>query len=84
MTKLTAGEAKWIARLQKVLDACPSQRLGFYTIGDADVTIYNKKLDAEIGETQDSLGYDFGAAVQKHDAHLASVTFPSQVHSTAG
>lgn len=79
---LTKDEKRWIKRVQKALNECPSDRFGFYTIGDRDVEIYdksNKKVEL-IYET----GTDFCVAVEGADASLGELRFPSQVHSTAG
>ena len=37
MSELTAEERKWVKQVQKVLDKCPSKRIGFYTIGDNNI-----------------------------------------------
>ena len=78
--KLTADEARWIKRLQRVLNDCPSDRLGFYTIGDPNVSIYDKSGGAE----DDDSGLDFPQVVERHGAYLSSVYFPACVHSTVG
>lgn len=78
---MTPDEKKWVKRLQKVLNECPSKRLGFYTIGDPEVTIYDRDL-AEHAELEDR--EDFCGLVARMDAELGRVTFPAQVHSTAG
>jgi len=80
---LTDVESKWIAKLQKVLNGCPSRRLGFYTIGDSSIVIYDKSKDDAIEATATESGF-FCNAVDEHDAKLAEVTFPSNVHATAG
>lgn len=81
---LTAAEKKWLTSLQEVLDACPSKRLGFYTIGDPTVEVYDKRRDAKIDATLESgKATDFGPAVSLCKAHLGTISFPSQVHSTA-
>ncbi|EMK1274663.1 hypothetical protein V8M30_000246 [Serratia marcescens] len=54
MAELTAAERKWLNEVQKVLNRCPSTRLGFFTIGDKDVFVYDKRLDKQI--TKSSLG----------------------------
>lgn len=41
---LTKAEADWIRRLEKVLLACPSKRLGLFTIGDANLTVIDDKI----------------------------------------
>ncbi|MBV2144195.1 hypothetical protein KUG47_11895 [Falsochrobactrum sp. TDYN1] len=80
---LTNAESKWLKKLQKVLNECPSDRLGFYTIGDEGVFIYDKSFDAEINEFMNA-GKDFCIAVYELDADLDHILFPSNVHSTAG
>lgn len=76
----TVRELKWLAEVQAVLDRCPSKRLGFYTIGDREVTVYDKRFDAAI----DASGRDFGPAAYDLDAILGGISFPSNVHSTSG
>lgn len=78
---LSESEKAWIKRLQKTLDACPTKRLGFYTIGDCDVSIYDNRFDDIINETESG---EFCSAVHDCDAHLGEVIFPSPVHSTCG
>lgn len=81
---LNAAEKKWIAELQAVLDACPSKRLGFYTIGDPTIYIYDLRKEKQINDEQDR-GGDFCQAVCAVGADTdASLEFPSNVHSTAG
>lgn len=86
MSKLTTAEKKWIAEVQALLGACPSKRLGFYTIGDADVFIYNHDKELAIGGAQDdNPNADFGSAVDKCKASFDTwLTFPNCVHSVAG
>jgi hypothetical protein len=81
---LTPIERKWITKLQKVLDECPSDRMGFYTIGDSDISIYDRSVQSEIDAIIDTRDVDFGQAIEEVDAHLGSVCFPSHVHSTSG
>lgn len=81
MTKLTKAEAAWIKRVQAVLDECPSDRIGAFTIGDADVTLYDRTKEAEIGADSEQ---DFGKAVACAGAELGALRFPFQVHSTSG
>ncbi len=82
---LTDIERKWLNKLQKVLNECPSDRLGFYTIGDPMVTVYDRTKEAAIINRQDKSCDDFGAAVTHCGADLnAYLTFPAQVASAAG
>jgi len=85
--RLTKAEAKWIKDVQAVLDACPSKRLGFYTIGDAEVVIYDRTKEEKINELIDNIhsNKDFCTAVQETKADIGEgFRFPSCVHSTAG
>ena len=59
MTKMTAEpltkeEIRWLKKLEKVFWECPSDRIGFYTIGDADLTVIDEKIlreyDLEIAD----------------------------------
>lgn len=85
MDGLTKDEATWIRRTQKVLNACPSDRLGFYTIGDASISIYDRSKDAQINTLMDeNRDMDFSAAVEKCNAEFLFLNFPSMVHATAG
>ena len=85
MSKLTKSEKAWIEKLQAVLNECPSQRLGFYTIGDANVSIYDRNKEDKIYQlTDNEIVKDFGPAVDKCNAYLGEIIFPFSVHSTAG
>lgn len=81
---LTKEEKAWVKKMQALLDKCPSDRLGFYTIGDCDVTIFNNDHYDDIIDAQDTNNEDFGPAVDRFDAHLGSLNFPSNVESVAG
>jgi hypothetical protein len=82
MTKLTKAEADWIKRVQAVLDDCPSDRIGAFTIGDNCVTLYDRSIDRAIEEAQGDK--DFCAAVESLGAEMGALNFPFQVHSTSG
>ena len=83
--KLTAAEKKWLSDFQSLLDACPSKRLAFYTIGDPCITVYDKTKDGAINEMMDSgKASDYGIAVDRLKAEIVSLRFPSHVHSVAG
>lgn len=86
MTKLTKAEKDWIAKVQAVLDECPSERLGFYTIGDANVTVYDRSKDSKIYDILDRNDrMDFCSGVDQASADTGfTIDFPSSVHSTAG
>lgn len=82
--ELTDDEAKWIKKLNRVLSQCPSERLGFYTVGDASIEIYDLNMQGEIDALMDRKGRDLGPAAEEVDAKLSRLKFPSNVHSTAG
>lgn len=83
--KLTAAEKKWIEDLQAHLNACPSERIGFYTIGDRDVELYDRTKEAKINGLVDSgKASDFPVAVDDLDASIGRVVFPALVHSVSG
>ena len=78
--KLTKKERDWVDRVQKSLDACPEslkKRADSYTIGDPDITIFDKN------KYEDS-GKDVCFDVVRCDAELAILVFPFGVASTAG
>lgn len=81
---LTQTEKDWLAKLQALLDECPSSRLGAYTIGDPELSLYDRHFEPEINKLLDTGKYDFCTAVASLDADLARLRFPFHVHSTAG
>lgn len=85
MAQLTVVEARWINRLQKVLNECPSERIGFYTVGDPCVMVYDLSKESEIEALmRDRPNCDFCTAVAELDAGLTEIGFPAAVHSTSG
>jgi hypothetical protein len=81
-TEFTREEALWVKKIQKLLNGCPSDRLGFYTIGDNDITIFDNTVFDENDYDNDKLG--FCQIVDMNNARLGSLDFPSGVLSTAG
>ena len=77
---LSKREQAWLTRMQKALNACPTKRLGFFTIGDAEIVVYDRRYDDEI----DDHGGDFCTGVSSANAELGSLRFPALVHSTSG
>ncbi|CAI1573865.1 Uncharacterised protein [Serratia entomophila] len=85
MAKLTKAETKWLDELQEVLNRCPSNRLGFATIGDRDVTVYDTSFSQAIEDHIFSSGTgDFIPTADQLGAVLGEITFPANVESTAG
>jgi len=75
---LTKIEAAWVRRLQKVLDDCPA-RIGFFTIGDPNLTMYDKAKEADFSRDR-----DLPNEVDRCDARLGDVRFTSHVHGVCG
>lgn len=84
MAKLTKAEKKWLDELQEVLNRCPSKNLGFYTIGDPSLHVYDLRKEQQIDDYMDRHNHDFCHAVKVLDAGHCDLDFPAQVHSTAG
>ncbi|WP_129544683.1 hypothetical protein [Serratia sp. 1D1416] len=85
MSKLSASEQKWLDDVQRVLEACPSDRLAFFTTGDCDVTVYDLSLRGTIDQALHmGVEHDFGPAAEKAGAVLGYLNFPNNVESTAG
>lgn len=85
MNMLTKEETRWLKQLQKVLDACPSDRLGFYTVGDPVLTVYDKSLEEQIETFMDyNQPCEFGCAVETIGARFMELKFPAHVHSVSG
>jgi len=83
---LSKEEKAWIKKVQRVLDSCPNkEKFGFYTIGDPNISIYDKSLGVD--ERSDEMldkNEDFCTTVHLLDAYIGSFDFPNCVHSTAG
>lgn len=84
MAKLTKAEMKWLEELQEVLNRCPSNRLGFATSGDRDITVYESSFSDLICKILDREGGDYIPTATKLGAVLGVIYFPAQVESTAG
>ncbi len=84
--KLTKREKQWVKRVQKALDSCPSNRIGFYTIGDCDVSLFDVTRYGDICTEMDKRsGVDFGTISDNLGHGCAeSLNFPNQVESAAG
>ncbi|HAV1601556.1 TPA: hypothetical protein JG832_002446 [Enterobacter hormaechei subsp. xiangfangensis] len=83
--KLTAVERDWVKRMQKLLSECPSSRIGFATIGDAEVFLFDVKFYDDICHKLDHGGGDFLPIAQNMGATFEeSLHFPNPVESTSG
>lgn len=87
MATLTKKEQAWLSELQNVLDRCPSpKKIGFYTIGDKSIYLYDLRRMDEIMEALDNRSsMDWCIAVHDMNAGFdEKILFPSSVESTAG
>ncbi|HEI9813792.1 TPA: hypothetical protein SLN68_000113 [Serratia marcescens] len=85
MAKLNKKERAWLDELQEVLNRCPSERLGFYTIGDPQIVVYDRSKESEIDWVMDTTEKDFCGSVLIAGANFDErLDFPAAVHSTAG
>ncbi|MGP1691115.1 MAG: hypothetical protein ACTS6O_01285 [Giesbergeria sp.] len=82
---LTQAEKKWLADLQSVLDACPSDRLGAYTVGDPYVGFFDRKVCSAWLLANPRAELDVGEELRVSGADLkASIRFPFNVDSRSG
>ncbi|AWK42638.1 hypothetical protein [Photorhabdus laumondii] len=85
MSKLNSEEKIWLNKLQKILDECPSERLGFYTIGDNDLSVYDLTKTKEINELHHKTNRDYPACIEESGAEFNYyLTFPAKVEGVAG
>ncbi len=86
MARLNKKERAWLDELQEVLNRCPSKRLGFYTIGDPQVVVYDLTKESKIDSLLDSGdASDWCDGVAQAGADFCEwLDFPAQAHSTAG
>nr|WP_250808609.1 hypothetical protein [Neorhizobium tomejilense] len=83
--ELTKEEKKWLADFKALMKACPSKRLGFYTIGDRDLTVYDYTKEKKISEFMDKNGsLDYPGAVEQAEAEITFIAFPNLIHSVSG
>lgn len=74
----TKAEATWIKKVQSLLDECP-ERLGFYTIGDPSIFIFDRSKEHLFNWDR-----DMPLEVDKHGADLGSFRFKSPIHGVCG
>ncbi|WP_454889805.1 hypothetical protein [Serratia quinivorans] len=83
MAELTTAEKKWVNDVQKVLNRCPSKRLGFATAGDHDITVYDSSFSDAIFVVIEREGGDYIPTADKLGAVFGVINFPAPVESTA-
>jgi hypothetical protein len=84
-SKLTKEEKSWLRKVQNLLNKCPSDRIGFFTTGDNDVTVYDCSRKQEIDEFElADIGDEYCQCISEVGADLGSLTFPNQVLNLPG
>ncbi len=78
---ISKEEVKWLKKLQKVLNECPSSRMSSYTIGDSNIVIFDNSVDLSGDDYNDK---DVGVIVDDLGIELYTLNFPFPVHGTAG
>lgn len=82
MAKLTKKEQAWVDELNTVLARCPSpEKIGFFTVGDSAVGLYDLRHDKEISDTNDDL---IVIAQRKGWLFDERLHFPSAVNGVCG
>ncbi len=74
-----------VSQVNALLAKCPSKRLGFYTIGDNDIMLYDAEQFKNRGLIDDHRDLIFVLDDNKLKFDSAfSIEFPSQVESVCG
>lgn len=85
MSDASKQELDWAKKVRRLLLNPPSERIGFYTIGDCELVAYDKSKISEIEQIMDERnGADFCTAVEAADAHLFQIETKMNIESTAG
>ena len=82
---LTKPEKAWLNKIQKLLMNPPTNRIGFYTIGDNDLLTYDRTRENEVHNNMDNHERrDFDGCVESIQAGFGSISSACAIHSTAG
>lgn len=81
---LTKRESDWLKKLEAVMNECPSTRLQCYTIGDNDLTFYDKQVSLAWENANPRAELDAGEQHEKAGSALATVRGNFQIDSCAG
>lgn len=81
-SKLTKKELAWLDEVNAVLARCPSpEKIGFFTIGDPVIGLYDLRRDKEISDSNDDL---VRVAQQNGWLFDERLEFPSAVNAVCG
>ena len=73
----TEEELKWLKNLEKMLMSCPSKRLECWTMGDQNLTFYDKNLYEEQDAKYGTYGSpDVGGVVTASGSFSISINAP--------
>jgi len=78
---MTAAETAWLKKVQAVLKACPNKTWGFYTIGDAQIEVYDKAALKRLGFYDN--GDDLVNAIQNAENESGETVHLGRLHFTA-
>lgn len=78
---LTPAEMRWLRRVNKLLQECPSTRMAAATMGDSYLTFYDK--EAEAGQYNGDMNGDFIPFIKSRGFALADVSASFLIDSTA-
>lgn len=82
MAKLTKKEQAWVDEVNAVLARCPSpEKIGFFTIGDPVIGLYDLRRDKKISDSNDDL---VRVAQQNGWLFDERLEFPSAVNGVCG
>lgn len=76
---LTKAEKAWVQKLQAVLNECPSERIGGFTTGMNDITLYDESFNNEIDEIQTLKNREMAPVVGELGADLGILVFPFRI-----
>lgn len=85
--KLTKAESDWLKKFKDLMAECPSVRFGAYTVGDADITIYDKPAFDSYRIELEAKTRNMPDDVEIHErigSVLDTVIMPFQVDGVAG
>jgi len=82
--KLTKAESAWLDELEAVISRCPSPRMNAYTVGDNDLTFYDKPVADAWEAKNPRLQLDAGELHQRAGSVLRVVRTNFNIDSCAG
>lgn len=82
--KLTKEERDWLDKFQELMNNCPSNRFGAYTVGDPCITIYDSNIFKEyMNNNSDDQRDDVNIHTELND-ELMTITTPFNIDGVCG